>query len=150
MSDDATQAPIDWARKLVQEQAWVMHIKTGTVGRVARFFDGEGHVYEPRVEAAESFDARPALIEFDEGGSFEAEADQFMKLSASEQRFYAAAVEGIRNFTHELARFAVSAGIGKLLFENLVSAAYRGQLGALERARPGRHHLTPTDPVPPA
>jgi hypothetical protein len=148
---DTTPAPIDWARKLVAEQAWVMHIRTGTVGRVARFFDGEGHVYEPKVDAAESsFSSGMALIELDQGDSFDATADQFMRLSEAEQRFYAAAVEGVRNFTHELARFAVSAGIGKMLFENLVGAAYRGQLGALERERPGRHHETPTDPAPAA
>jgi len=146
MSDEQpTMTPIDWWRGLVQEQAWVIHIRSGTVGRVARFFDGEGHVYEPKVEKAEAYEhARSTpVVELEEGHTFHAAPDQFMRLSGPQERFYRAAVEGVGNFTLELARFAASAGIPQSLFQSLLGSAMRSQLQAL-----GRQHETPTDKPP--
>lgn len=147
MSD---QTPIDWARPLVTDRAWVIHVKSGTVGRVARYYDGEGRVYEPRVEAAEAFEMRlRPMIELDGGESFEASRDQFVRLSESEARFYNAAIDGVKGFVSELARFAVSAGLGQTLFEHLVSAAMRGQLTALEHGKSSAARDTiPTDRPP--
>lgn len=148
MSDEATPdagAPIDWARTLVQEQAWVLHMRTGTVGRVARFYDGEGHVYEPRVEPAPAFEPRTSpAIELEEGHTFHATgADQFIRLSPAHARFYTATVDGLRQWTFELAKFAASGGIPQSLFETLVGSAMRGQLRTL-----GRRGETPTEKPP--
>lgn len=149
MSDEAHQTPIDWARPLVVEQAWVIHIRTGTVGRVARYYDGEGRVYEPRVEPAPSrTSGHPAMLELDGGQSFEASRDQFVRLSAAEARFYAGAVEGVKNMVAELAKFAVSGGMGQTMFEYLVGAAMRGQLTALDGRMRSRQDTIPTERPP--
>jgi hypothetical protein len=108
----------EWTDRLVADKAWVIHVPTGTVGRVVK---------------SEVVDVRfPPVLEFEEGHTFHAkrEAD-FQVLSEREAHFYGVCVEMVSKFVFEIATLAAHVGVGERAFSTMIASALRAQVRAL-------------------
>lgn len=90
----------NWATELVDERAWVLHRPTQTLGRVKAYYDGVERAYE-REHVEDLGDGKfqrslvqtkGAVLEFEEGHSFVAREDSFVKLEANEFEYYMGAL----------------------------------------------------------
>jgi|SRR6266850_185091 len=124
---------LEWAKKLVDEGAFVFHMPTKSIGRVAKLFDGRGEQY---VSTLTQQPTQGPVIEMANGASFVAKPGEFMRLEEREAEFYVRAVDLVGGLSLELGRLAVAHRVRPTTCAVLLAAALRAQVAELERALP--------------
>jgi hypothetical protein len=108
----------DWTGALVRERAWVIHVPTGTVGRIVK-----GEVIDIRS---------PPILEFEEGHTFHAKREEdFRVLTEREASFHAVCVEITANFVFEVAKLAAAVGVSERAFSVMIASGLRAQVRAI-------------------
>lgn len=118
-----------WAKKLVDDNAWVMHIGARVIGRVTRFFDGKGSVH---VSSVNNQPVQGPVLQLEQGHAFVATPDAFIRLSEVEAEFYRGAQLFVAGALAELMMVARTQGIRLPTANILTIAALRTQASTLE------------------
>ena len=144
----------EWARLLVADKAWFLHVPTGTIDRAKHFWSGEGDDLYRTPPPGQAIDAdakvdfvtrggpghsvaRGPVIECEGGNAFFAEVEErFKRLDDAEVRCYQVTSEAVQGTIGELARFAVSQGVEQRAFEIMAAAVMQRQIRAFAASRP--------------
>lgn len=133
--DDSIPMPRDqhgWAKDFVDRGAWVMHLPSRTIGKVARFYDGEGQLY---VSPTNSAPVKAPVIEMERGNSFVAEAGAFIELNEREQDFFNRASAVVQKLISDFAMLSTATQVPPKTAMMLLSTILRTQADELDRAR---------------
>jgi hypothetical protein len=120
----------EWATKLETERAWVMHVPTHTIGRVAKFYEPFTFISPVNRRAVER-----AVIELEDGNNFIAVEESFIPLTSNEAGFFMFAQDQLRELLTGWVQRAAMVGIQYETLGILISASLRTQLTALVQAR---------------
>ena len=131
-----------------QPGRWLLHLPTGTVGKVAKVYaPGEYGYPKPRPADAVGHDVafaddltpkvREAVLQFEDGNAFLARPENFQPLTDSEVLVFAAVTEGLAAFMVQTLKVALAdqgrTGISLDSAVAVTRAALLNQLRALER-----------------
>jgi hypothetical protein len=140
MSDDAASIPeptdkLAWAKQLVEKHAWVMHVQSRTVGRVAELYDGEGKLWQPPESDRP---VKAPVLKFEQGHTFLArDPGAFIEFTGREASFFQDAQASLAGALSELAQLGAAKGVIGQTGILLLTSALRQQLRELERLHPG-------------
>lgn len=115
MSDNGHN-DLEWAGALVGQ--WVVQVPSRVVGR---------------VKALSALNNGSPILIFEQGHSFHAVRENFLRVEERDFRAYEQMVAAIALVTKELAVLGKSAGMSQQTFEALCGVAFAGQLMALTR-----------------
>jgi hypothetical protein len=125
---------LDWAKALVDEGAFVMHVETRTVGKVVELYDGEGKLY---VSPTNDKPVRAPVLKLDRGHAFVARRGAFIVLEAKEAVFFLDAQRRLAGCLAAIAARGGELGVMAQAGGLVVAAVLRSQLLEVERLFPG-------------
>lgn len=142
MSDDEKRIPeprdgLGWAKDFVDRQATVMHLPTGTIGRVQKLFDGQGQLY---VSPVNQTPVKSPVLELDSGSSFVAEPGQFIEFNDREKDFLKRSWAVVRKLSQDFAVLSTATAVTPKTAMMILASIFRQHADELDRARKRMPH----------
>jgi hypothetical protein len=120
--------PTLWAKLLVTEKAWVLHLPTQRIGQVQEFWDGLGNKF---VSDLNSQPVQDPVLGISTGDKFIATPDHFTKLTEGEAGFYQAIQILLGNVLGQLGPLVEEGKVGNRMATFLIATALRTQANAI-------------------
>lgn len=117
-----------WARDLLKDRAWVLHMPTRTVGQVVQHYTAD----KPFTSLVNGKPVLTGVLELHQGHTFVAsDPDDYLRLTEAELKYFEAAEKGLKHLVTELAKLGAATRVPHKHAVELICSALETQAGLL-------------------
>jgi hypothetical protein len=122
----------DWAKRLVDTHAYVIHLPTRTVGQIKDVYGPSGDRY---VSPINNLPVNDPVLAFEDGHTFVAVKGDFLRIGESDAKFFLATHDAVNRCAEATFEVAKRLGVLDGMARILVAIALRLVASTIERTK---------------